>query len=226
MTKTLATLKEILTPLCKRRESIWVNGGWEHIFVQWRPIAREDIEELFTSPTTVSEPIEVNFSQSERGRVIYLPPLERNPHCVPILSLYCKLNNQQSIAKFRVMLVCLDKEGKPYGIGFRMETPHSQDQEMDTPTNGGIHDFHHAQLIRRFGQPKLDILPINCPVWLPDSQPSFPLPAECPVTLLLCLIVTLYGRKYYNQFLMEHEIFEIKQYKDKLDPWINCTSIQ
>ena len=221
MTKTLATLKEILTPLCKPRRLVWANGGWERVFTQWRPIAREDIEELFTSPKTVSEPIEVNFSQSERGQVIYLPPLERNPRCVPILSLHCKLNNQQSIAKFRVMLVCLDNEGKPYGIGFRMETPHSQNQEMDTPANEGIHDFHHAQLIHRFGQPKLDILPIDCPVWLPDSQPSFPLPAECPVTLLLCLIVTLYGRKYYNQFLVEHEIFEIKQYKEKLDPWIN-----
>ena len=226
MTKTLSTLKEILTPLCNPRRLVWTKEGWEHIFAQWRPIAREDIEELFREPRTVSGSVEVNFAQSKGGQVMYLPPLEKNPCCVPILSLYCKLNNQQSIAKFRVMLVCLDKEGKPYGIGFRMETPHSQDQEMDTPTNGGIHDFHHAQLIRRFGQPKLDILPINCPVWLPDSQPSFPLPAECPVTLLLCLIVTLYGRKYYNQFLMEHEIFEIKQYKDKLDPWINCTSIQ
>ena len=226
MTRTINTLKDILTPLCKRRESIWVNRGWEHIFVQWRPIAREDIEELFTSPRTVSEPIEVDFSQSERGQVIYLPPLERNPRCVPILSLYCKLNNQQSIAKLRVMLVCLNNEGKPYGIGFRMETPESMNQNVNTTSNGGIHDFHHAQLIRRFGQPKLDILPIDCPVWLPDSQPSFPLPAECPVTLLLCLIVTLYGRKYYNQFLAEHEIFEIKQYKEKLDPWINCTSIQ
>ena len=105
MTKTLATLKEILTPLCKPRRLVWANGSWEHVFTQWRPIAREDIEELFTSPRTVSGSVEVDFSQSERGQVIYLPPLERNPSCVPILSLYCKLNDQQGIAKFRVMLV-------------------------------------------------------------------------------------------------------------------------
>ena len=132
------------------------------------------------------------------------------------------MNNQQSIAKFRVMLVCLDKKGKPYGIGFRMETPHSQDEDVDTFASEGIHDFHHAQLIQRFRRKELNSeLQIDCPCWIPDSQPSFPLPAECPVTLLLCLIVTLYGRKYYNQFLVENDIFEIKQYREKLDPWIN-----
>ena len=222
MTKTFATLKEILTPLCKPRRLVWANGGWERVFTQWRPIAREDIEELFTLPKTVSGSVEVDFSQSDRGQVLYLPPLEKNPYCVPILSLHCKLNDQQSIAKFRVMLVCLDKKGDPYGIGFRMETPESMNQEEDIPTNGGRHDFHHAQLIQRFRREELNSeLQIDCPCWIPDSQPSFPLPAECPVTLLLCLIVTLYGRKYYNQFLVEHDIFEIKQYREKLDPWIN-----
>ena len=220
MTKTLATLKEILTPLCQPRRLIWANESWEHIFLQWSPIALEDIEGLFMSPRTVSGSIEVDFSQSERGQVLYLPPLEKNPHCVPILSLCCRLNDQQGIAKFRVMLVSLDKKGDPYGIGFRMETPHSQDQ--DTSTNEGIHDFHHAQLIQKFGQTKLDNkLQIDCPCWIPETQPSFPLPAECPVTLLLCLIVTLYGRKYYNQFLAEHQIFDIKRHLKKLDPWIN-----
>ncbi len=226
MTKILTTLKDILTPLCKPQRLVWANGGWEHIFVQWRPIAREDIEQLFMSPRAVSGSLEVNFSQSERGQVIYLPPLEKNPSCVPILSLYCKLNNQQSIAKFRVMLVRLDNAGKPYGIGFRMETPESMNQNEHTTANKGIHDFHHAQLIRKFGQPKLDKLPIDCPSWIPESQPSFPLPAKCPVMLLLCLIVTLYGRNYYNQFLTEHQIFDIEQYKEQLDTWINCTSIQ
>jgi hypothetical protein len=222
MTKTLTTLKDILTPLCKPRRLVWANEGWEHVFTQWRPIAREELEELFTPPRTVSGPVEVDFSKSERGQVLYLPPLEKNPRCVPILSLYCKLNNQQSIVKFRVMLVCLDNEGKPYGIGFRMETPESMNQNVNTPTNEGIHDFHHAQLIRKFGQRELDCkLKIECPSWLPESQPSFPLPAECPVMLLLCLILTLYGKRYYKQFFDENDIFDIELYKKKLDPWIN-----
>ena len=222
MTKSIATLRDILTPLCKRRESIWLNGGWEHVLAQWQPIAREDLEELFAPTKSVSEHVEVDFSQSQRGQVLYLPPLEKNPHCIPILSLYCQLNNQQSIAKLRVMLVCLDANQEPYGIGFRLETPESMNQGDNATNSDGIHDFHHAQLIRTFGQSKLDNkLRVCSPDWLPTTQPSFPLPANCPVTLLLCLIVTLYGRKFYNRFVAEHDIFDIKQHKDILDPWIN-----
>ena len=234
MQKTITTLKEILTPLCKSRKDVWDNEDWIHIYAEWPPLAREDIETLFTPSETMSESVEVDFTDSERGVVIYLPPLEKDPHCVPILSLYCKLKETQSIAKLRVMLVRLDEKRKPdgiYGIGFRMETPERFDQgdspsthnqNVNADNSAGIHDFHHAQLIRKFGQSRLDDkLQIDCPIWLPQSQPSFPLPAECPVTLLLCMIVTLYGRKYYNQFLIDHEIFEIGQYKGELNRWIN-----
>ena len=230
MQKIITTLKDILTPLCKRQKDIWVDKDWKHIFVDWPPLAREDLEVLFIK----SETGEVDFSESQRGKVIYLPPLEKDPDCVPILSPYFNLKETRSIAKLRVLLVRLDKNRKPhgiYGIGFRMETPEKINQGVnssvdgqcvDTTNNSGIHDFHHAQLIRKFGQEKLDNkLQIDCPIWLPQSQPSFPLPAKCPVTLLLCLIVTLYGRKYYNQFLTDYNIFEIGQYQRELDQWIN-----
>ena len=222
MQKIITTLKDILTPLCKRKNDVWSNENWKHIFVDWPPLAREDIEVLFLP----SETGEVDFSKSERGKVIYLPPLEKDPNCVPILSLYFKLKETQSIAKLRVLLVRLDKNREPhgiYGIGFRMETPEKVNQGVNSSVNNeGAHDFHHAQLIRKFGEKKLDNkLQIDCPTWLPQSQPSFPLPAECPVTLLLCLLVTLYGRKYYNQFLTDHSIFEIGQYQKELNRWIN-----
>ena len=222
MTQTIATLRDILTPLCKRRESIWLNGGWEDVFAQWRPLAREDLEDLFAQTRSVSGHVEVDFTHSQRGQVLYLPPLEKNPHCIPILSLYCQLNNQESVAKLRVMLVSLDGNQDPYGIGFRMETPEYMNQNTNATNSDGNHDFYHAQLIRTFGRSKFDDrLQVCSPDWLPTTQPSFPLPATCPVTLLLCLIVTLYGRKYYNRFLAEHEICDIKQHRETLDPWIN-----
>lgn len=223
MTKILTTLKDILTPLCKPRRLVWAaNEEWGRVFTQWRPIAREELEGLFAPPETGFGSVEVDFSQSERGQVLYLPPLEKNPRCIPILSLYCRLNDQQGIAKFRVMLVSLDKKGDPYGIGFRMETPESMNQEGDMPANGGIHDFYHAQLIQRFRREEVNSeLQIDCPCWIPVTQPSFPLPAQCPVTLLLCLIVTLYGRECYNRFLLKHRIFDISRYEKKLDRWIN-----
>lgn len=234
MPRIITTLKDILTPLCQRQKDIWDNDNWRHIFTEWPPLAREDIEVLFMDADTGAEPVEVDFSESERGKVIYLPPFEKDPDCVPILSPYFNLKEPQSIAKLRVLLVRLDENRKPhgiYGIGFRMETPEKINQgvnssvnseRVDTANNEGAHDFHHAQLIRKFGQRKLDDrLQMDCPIWLPQSQPSFPLPAKCPVTLLLCLIVTLYGRRYYDRFLIEHEIFDIETYRQELKPWIN-----
>lgn len=234
MQKVITTLKDILTPLCKNRKDMWDNEDWMHIYAEWPPLSRENIDVLFSGLETESEPLVVDFLKSQRGAVLYLPPLEKDPDCVPILSLCCKLKETQSVAKLRVMLVKLDEKRKPdgiYGIGFRMETPERFNQDESLSTNnqnlrtdnaGGIHDFHHAQLIQKFGQSKLDDkLKIDCPVWIPQTQPSFPLPAECPVTLLLCMIITLYGRKYYEQFCINHEIFEIEQYKGELKRWIN-----
>ncbi len=226
MQKMITTLKDILTPLCKRKTDIWENTAWPRVFTAWPPIARENLEGLFRA----SETGEIDFSESSiRGKVIYLPPLERDPNCFPILSLYFKLQEPHSIGKLRVLLVKLDEEQEPdriYRIGFRMETPETLNQNADIDKTGGLHDFYHAQLIRKFGQPKLDDrLQLDCPIWLPQSQPSFPLPAECPVTLLLCLIVALYGRKYYNDFVANHGIFDIQKYRDKLDPWINPLQI-
>ena len=238
MQKVITILRDILTPLCKNRKDLWDNEDWIHIFAEWPPLAREDIEVLFKLAKTEPEPV-VDFLQSQRGQVLYLPPLEKDPDCVPILSLYFKLKETQSIAKLRVLLVSLDENRKPdgiYGIGFRMETPErrnqnvsptTSDQSLDTVDIYGAHDFHHAQLIRKFGQKKLDDkLQIDCPIWLPESQPSFPLPADCPVTMLLCLIVTLYGRTYYNDFLSTYGTSELQEYQNKLYSWINPDQLQ
>ena len=135
MQKVITTLEDILTPLCKNRKDIWANEDWIHVFSEWPPIAREDIEVLFRLAKIEPEPVEVDFSESERGKVIYLPPLEKDPNCVPVLSLYFKLKETQSIAKLRVLLVCLDENRKPhgiYGIGFRMETPEKINQDVDS----------------------------------------------------------------------------------------------
>ena len=82
MQKVITTLKDILTPLCKNRKDIWANEGWIHVFSEGPPIAREDIEVLFRLAKAEPEPVEVDFSESERGKVIYLPPLEKDPNCV------------------------------------------------------------------------------------------------------------------------------------------------
>lgn len=243
MTRIINVLKSILTPLLKIQQSVWIDeepnrirssqalATYKALFYEFGllPITLEDIEKLLP----LSESDGMNFSKY--GKVLYLPPLKNDACFVPILSLSWKLKESHSTAQLRVMFVslddCFEEDRKFYGIGFRMETPGSWNQDTDPPANPGTHDFHHAQLIQEFDQKKLDNkLQIECPCWIPETQPSFPLPAECPVTMLLCLIVTLYGRDYYNDFFKDHfngpRESEIKPYKEKVDPWINCTSVQ
>ena len=226
MTETISALKDILMPLFQIQTDAWFNREPEPrpscqaleifstLLSRWEPIADfEEIEHLFQPSGLV-----LDFSK----RVLYLPPLEKNTKFVPILSLFCKLNETQRIAQFKVMLVCFDNDKKQCAVGFRMETPESMNQSTDTSDNGGIHDFYHAQLIRKFDQRAPDSAQgFDSPSWLPQSQPSFPLPADCPVTLLLCLIVTLYGRKYYNNFVHIHGTSDTQEYESKLDPWVN-----
>ena len=123
---------------------------------------------------------------------------------------------------------CTDEKQIPYGIGFRLETPESMNQTNTTTDNEGIHDFHHAQLIKKFGKKKLDSkLRICCPSWLPETQPSFPVPAKCPVSLLFCLIATLYGKKEYSDYRgmfpkqKHYHGYNVRGHLKELDQWIN-----
>ncbi len=214
MQRIITTFNQILTPLCKIQESAWhkedkmwkpSKGALEtYKFVSQkplqsvRPITPEDIKDFFSS----SETANVNFF--EKNKVLYLPPLKKDAEFVPIFSLSCNLRKEQSIARFRVMLVSLDKddETKLNGIGFRMETPEGMNENStaNEDANGNIHNFHHAQLIQQFSPKQFpDRLQTENPSWLPESQPAFPLPADCPVTLFLCLIRTLYGGKYLKK---------------------------
>lgn len=236
MLKFITAFKQILMPLCNIQESAWNNEDedWkpskcaletykfvsEQRLLSVRPIKSKDIEQFFRP----SKAAKVNFF--EENRVLYLPPLRKDAddaEFVPIFSLCCNLSKNKSTAKFRVMLVTLDKNDenekkKLNGIGFRMETPDGINQT-------GIHNFHHAQLIQQFSPRQFgNILPTECPSWLPGSQPSFPMPADCPVTLLLCIILTLYGWEYYKKIC--YRICGIEQYLKKLEVFIGKKPIR
>ena len=224
MQRIITAFNQILTPLCKIQKSAWVNKEekWkpskraletyefvsQQRFQSIQPIKPEDIKQFFPPSKTAK----VNFFTE--NKVLYLPPLNKDAEdaeFVPIFSLCCNLSRNQSVARFRVMLVTLDRNDKTKlnGIGFRMETPEGTDQNEST----GIHDFYHAQLIQQFTPKQLgNILQNECPNWLPESQPSFPLPADCPVTLLLCIMITLYGWEYYKDFSLSG----IEHYQKKL----------
>jgi hypothetical protein len=70
----------------------------------------------------------------------------------------------------------------------------------------GIHHYYHVQII----QP-----PTSRLNWLPDAQPAFPLDADNPVKLLLCVLVSLYGLAYLGKIIREaHNIYRLSDYID------------
>ena len=75
-----------------------------------------------------------------------------------------------------------------------------------------MHDFYHAQLGN-------DDVPKK-PSWLPGTQPSFRLCANCPVTLVISLLLTLYGRKETARILHIHDLYQIELYIEQLEPWV------
>jgi hypothetical protein len=96
--------------------------------------------------------------------------------------------------RLRIGLFLLDKletkkELQIKSFGFRFETPEGE----------GTHNFYHAQPIRHFKKGQLELL--NCPAWLPTAEPTLPLCATNPVELSICLLVSLYGWRFYKRLV-------------------------
>jgi len=129
--------------------------------------------------------------------------MEEEPSFLPVLTLECRLDDQQDVMKLRLMLVhCDTSEGKPHGIGFRIE-----------PGHNNIHGFHHAQLIKNLeGAANVENPPVECPLRFPEKQPCLPLKAKDSVTLVLCLLISLYGIRYCWNFINDHQLSELTSY--------------
>jgi hypothetical protein len=161
----------------------------------WNPIAEKEIESLFSDSG-------VEVKLSDRKSVLYLPPMEEESNFLPVLSLECKLDDENDVMKLRLMLVhCSGNREKPHGIGFRIEE------------GKDIHGFYHAQLIKNLeGAAEVENPPVECPLRFPEKQPCLPLKAENSVTLVLCLLIGLYGIRYCWNFINNHQLSELTSY--------------
>jgi hypothetical protein len=208
MSAAIRVFKRLFSALCRVQQRAWLNTepGWDiptqvpevlsHLMAcGWNPISEIEVEGLFSSSS-----VEVRLS--DRKSVLYLPPMEEEPDFLPVLSLECKLDDENDVIKLRLMLVHCDmSEGKPHGIGFRIEPGRS------------IHGFYHTQLIRNLeGAAALENPPTECPLRFPEKQPCFPLKADNSVTLVLCVLISLYGMGYCGNFINEHQLSELTGY--------------
>ena len=120
----------------------------------------------------------------------YLPPLERNSEFIIILSLKCDLDKSLEDINLGIEMYRFDDSKKPLGFGFRFEGPEADSKD----------DYWHAQVISeaRAGGDKLP----ECPNWLPTTVPCIPARAHCPVSLLFCMLISLYGKGMFNKFFV------------------------
>jgi hypothetical protein len=218
MNRAIGALREILIPLYQEQARDWspkrrrrqvsprAQNVWEELTQRWWPSLEErELEKLLK----VTNELHLEFSGN---KVFYLPPLERDAEFVPVLSMKCDIRDDVNDIKLRVMFVRRDENsGKLQGVGFRLESPEDRGK--------GRHDFYHAQLITGFHNGR-DVESIS---WLPDSQPSFPILAKCPVTLILSMLITLYGKNSCWEFYNNHSLHrsDIKKYMTDLHEWIN-----
>lgn len=243
MNRDIGALRQLFDRLRQEQERAWypqrwgrkpsaeAQEVWEYLIRWWSPIGEKDFEYWFPAS---SDELHVDFSQL--GRFLYLPRLEKNAEFVPVLSMKCVLDDTRAEIKLRVMLVRRvedheeNGQGRLCGIGFRLESRHGDEEEQED-TEGdeeeerdSRHAFYHAQLIQNFDEGP----PIECPGWLPCEQPSFPLTADCPVTLVLCLLLTLYGKRFCWEFISKDPRFYnwLQPYVEKkLQPWIKWKAL-
>ena len=114
------------------------------------------------------------------GRMyLYLDPVAKGCTMVPVLWAKCDFGRSPAEVRLRLGLFRWH-DGGVKAIGYRFETPEGK----------GSHNYYHVQVLQRLDGP---FPPAECSSWLPDSQPAFPLDADDPVKLLLCLLASLYG---------------------------------
>lgn len=182
-----------------RRPSGKVNEIHSHIMYDFLKIENSSILE---SMLPNQDHPKVNFQDSRR--FLYLEPTEIGNYMVPVLSWQCDFS-QKPIPEIRIYLSLfqLDKDKQLKAIGYRFETPEK----------GNRHYFYHAQLIKNFlnGKPAWCH---QCREWLSERQPSFILDARDPISLLICLLISLYGLDYIDKNLLT------ANFKNELVPYV------
>lgn len=195
--------------------AIWneQNRAWKHRSGRNKPSekARETHDRLMAHPRFCNQfdqralearlPSADKLSSDFGHMFLLLPPTERASEFVSLMWARYDFSQQPETVEFRVTMSCVQDRGLKH-LPFRMEY------------GTGMHSFYHAQIGNRNDR-------VLDPKWLPCRQPSFPLAANCPVTLTLALLLSLYGVKETGRVILVHKPLGIEGYKSKLNPWVS-----
>ena len=173
----------------------------ERVHERYTPFPEKQLDDLLSH--------KLAFDSENENRYLFLEPIDKGTVIVPMLSF--RYDFQRNKAELRLQVAIFVPNGNSLAaIGCRFE-----------PSEGaGAHDYFHAQMFRQFkggrGGPCLPA----CPSWLPISRPAFQLKANDPVTLLISMLISLYGIDLAQD--LRHAPFanELKPYMERLCPTV------
>lgn len=144
-------------------------------------------------------------AHQERGDVaawnlyFFLELLNEKGPMLPVATLsydFVAGSLQLRVALFSVR----EREGGPVlrAVGYRFESPEAGRYEGGGDGELlGAHDYFHAQPIMRLVKdaPRSALADSEAR-WVPEAQPAFPLEASDVLELLVCTLVTIYGKSH------------------------------
>lgn len=133
----------------------------------------------------------------EQRSVFLLHPPSKGDAVLPVITLRCDFARQPILCRIYTALYYLhaseNGDSRLNIMGFRCEAPEG--------LGSGRHDMHHLQFINGF---KKDVPFQGTEIktlWLPARQPAVPIDASCAVTLLIALLVSIYGLGYLEDIV-------------------------
>lgn len=152
------------------------------------PMVQDEIIHRFSD---VSQKPKTNFGDS--SNFFYLPPLNDNPEFIPLLTFHCDFNRTPEKFSYQLHMYCFGTEG-PLSLGFRFEGPHG------TADGESGHVFYHVQSIKKLkgcANSKIE----GSIDWYPDKMPTIPLLAKNSTSLLLNMLISLYGVEWVRSLI-------------------------
>lgn len=127
-------------------------------------------------------------------KYLYLKPIPADQILVPLLTMSTNFDLTPHTVKIKLG-VFLKHKNQLHAFGYRFESP---EPKID-------HHYYHLQPIRGFDT-SIPFLTkhVNELMWFPERCPTIPLDASNSVSLLLALLISLYGKSYIITEVKQH----------------------
>jgi hypothetical protein len=168
----------------------------------WRRISQPELAVILDS---------ANQSQGDthyQRAWIYLPSPSRGTMRIALMNVDWDFLGGGSRAGFQVAGFWRDGDGTCRATAWRFEGPETSADDGSPSHHGYFHAQPCQRLRTRHGDVAVGLDPAQA--W-PSDGPTFPLDAQSPIDLLVCVLVALYGRRQAAELVRESGQVDIEQ---------------